>query len=101
MKDRTHALNIVCHQLSILKMFKPPLVNADLEATEGAGDRSIKGLFESIDKEDEKNPPPAGSRLDRFIRRVDDSITWAFFLDTEMLLAFETVNELVDQIMES
>ena len=101
MKSRTHALNIVCHQLSVLKMFKPPLVTKDLEAAKDAGTRSIEGVFESVDKEDAENPPPAGSRLDRFIRRVDDSITWDFFLDTEMLLAFETVDELVDQIMES
>lgn len=101
MKDRQHALNVVCLQLSILKMFKPPLVDKELEATAGAGGRSIKGLFASVETEDTQHPPPAGSRVDRFVRRVDDSITWDFALDSEMLMAFFTVDELVDQIMES
>jgi hypothetical protein len=41
LKDRHHALNVVCHQLSILKMFEPPWSDDDLEATPSAGKRSI------------------------------------------------------------
>jgi hypothetical protein len=101
MKDRQHALNVVCHQVSVLKTFTPPLVDDDLNATSDAGKRSIECLFESIEKEDQLHPPPAGSRIDRFIRRIDDSIAWDFVLDSEMLMAFVSVDELVDQIMES
>src|SRR5690348_13394419 len=103
MKDREHALRIVCRELSLLAAFNPPLLDSNDEPTAGAEGHSIKGLFARIDKEDQANPPPGGSRVDRFVRRLDHSISWEFALSPSQLInnAFPTIGDLVNQIMDS
>lgn len=103
MKDRQHALRIVCQELSLLEAFNPPLFDSNNEPRLGAESVDIKGLFSKIDQQDQNNPPPAGSRVDQFVRRVDNAISWDFILSPSQLIsdAFPTIGLLVDQIMNS
>jgi hypothetical protein len=103
MKDRLHALRIVCRELALLQAFNPPLLDSNDEPRGGAEDQKIEGLFEKIDKEDTDNPPPGGNRVDRFVRRLDHSINWSFALSPSELIddQYPTIKLLVNQIMDS
>jgi hypothetical protein len=103
MKDRQHALRMVCLELSLLKAFNPPLLDSDHEPRTNAEDQDIKGLFKSVDDDDTNNPPSGGRRVDRFVKRLDKSIEWDFVLSPSQLIndAFPKIRGLVDQIMNS
>ena len=103
MKDPQTALRVVCQQLSFIAEWTPPLVDDNGEPTDSAPDTEILETCERIEAQDEKKTPPNGPRLDRFVRRVDEQISWEFFLLPGELTdgSLPTVAKVVQQIMLS